>query len=59
MQIFANAISADPEFYSFQRSLEAYRKILESNSTVVLPPNSDLFEFLQSPSGLNGNFEDE
>ena len=59
VQIFANAISADPEFYSFQRSLEAYRKILESNSTVVLPPNSDLFEFLQSPSGLNGNFEDE
>ena len=59
VQIFANAISADPEFYSFQRSLEAYRKILESNSTVVLPPNSDLFEFLQSPSGLNGNFENE
>ena len=59
VQIFANAISADPEFYSFQRSLEAYRKILESNSTVVLPPNSDLFEFLQSPSGLNANFEDE
>ena len=59
VQIFANAISADPEFYSFQRSLDAYRKILESNSTVVLPPTSDLFEFLQSPSGLNGNFEDE
>ena len=59
VQIFANAISADPEFYSFQRSLDAYRKILEANSTVVLPPDSDLFEFLQSPSGLNGNFEDE
>ena len=59
VQIFANAISANPEFYSFQRSLDAYRKILEANSTVVLPPNSDLFEFLQSPSGLNGNFEDE
>ena len=59
VQIFANAVSADPEFYSFQRSLDAYRKILETNSTVVLPPNSDLFEFLQSPSGLNGNFEDE
>ena len=59
VQIFANAVSANPEFYSFQRSLEAYRKILETNSTVVLPPNSDLFEFLQSPSGLNGNFEDE
>ena len=59
VQIFADAVSANPEFYSFQRSLEAYRKILEVNSTVVLPPNSDLFEFLQSPSGINGNFEDE
>ena len=59
VQIFANAISADPEFYSFQRSLDAYRKILEANSTVVLPPDSDLFEFLQSPSGLNRSFEDE
>ncbi len=59
VQIFANAVSANPEFYSFQRSLEAYRKILETNSTVVLPPNSDLFEFLQSPSGLNRSFEDE
>lgn len=59
VQIFADAISADPEFYSFQRSLEAYRKILESNSTVVLPPNSDLFEFLQSPSGLSGDFQNQ
>ena len=56
--IFANAISSNPEFYSFQRSLEAYRKILETNSTVVLPPNSDLFEFLQSPSGLSGDFSE-
>ena len=56
IQIFANAISADPEFYSFQRSLEAYRKILLTNSTVVIPPDSELFEFLQSPSGLSGDF---
>ena len=58
VQIFADAISSNPEFYSFQRSLDAYRKILESNSTVVIPPNSDLFEFLQSPSGLSGDFEE-
>ena len=57
IQIFADAVSADPEFYSFQRSLDAYRKILESNSTMVLPADSNLFEFLQSPSGLSGDFE--
>ena len=58
VQVFADAISANPEFYSFQRSLDAYRKILQTNSTVVIPPNSDLFEFLQSPSGLSGDFEE-
>lgn len=57
IQIFADSISADPEFYAFQRSLEAYRKIFETNSTVVLPADSDLFEFLQSPDGLNERFE--
>ena len=51
IQIFAEAISEDPEFYAFQRSLEAYRKIFEMNSTVVLPADSDLFEFLQSQDG--------
>ena len=56
VEIFAEATSSNPEFYSFRRSLEAYRKILEANSTVVLPPDSDLFEFLQSPGGLSGDF---
>ena len=59
IQIFAEAISADPEFYAFQRSLEAYRKIFESNSTVVLPADSDLFEFLQSGDGIKDRFGTE
>ena len=57
IKIFAAAIAADPEFYGFQRSLEAYRKIFESNTTVVLPADSDLFEFLQSQDGLNKSFD--
>ena len=56
VEIFAEAIAADPAFYSFQRSLQAYKKIFESNATVVLPADSDLFEFLQSYDGLNGAF---
>jgi membrane protease subunit HflC len=56
IKIFAAAIAADPEFYGFQRSLEAYRKIFESNTTVVLPADSDLFEFLQSQDGNNERF---
>ena len=52
--IFAGALEQDPEFYTFQRSLEAYKKFLPQNTTVVLPANSDLFRFLQSPTGTNG-----
>ena len=59
VEIFAEAVSADPAFYSFQRSLQAYKKILASNATVVLPADSDLFEFLQSYDGLNGAFGGE
>ena len=54
ISIFADALEQDPEFYTFQRSLEAYKKFLTQNTTVVLPAKSDLFQFLQSPTGTNG-----
>jgi membrane protease subunit HflC len=50
ISIFAEALEQDPEFYRFQRTLEAYGKFMTDNTTIVLPANSDLFEFLQSPS---------
>ena len=49
VQIFADAIGRDTDFYTFQRSLEAYKRIFERQTTVVLPADSDLFQFLQSP----------
>ena len=33
--IFADALERDPEFYSFQRSLEVYRTYLAQNATLV------------------------
>ena len=47
--IFAEALEQDPEFYAFLRSLDAYAMFLGDHTTVVLPANSDLFKFLQSP----------
>ena len=47
--IYAAALEQDPEFYAFLRSLDAYALFLGENATVVLPANSDLFKFLQSP----------
>jgi membrane protease subunit HflC len=51
IEIFAQALEQDPEFFAFQRSLEAYRKFLSTNTTVILSSESDLFQFLQDPSG--------
>ena len=48
--IFAEALEQDPDFYRFLRSLDAYALFLGDNTTVVLPADSDLFEFLQSPT---------
>jgi membrane protease subunit HflC len=49
-RIYAEAYSRNPEFYSFYRSLEAYRSSLRSKSDVmVLEPNSDFFKYLKNP----------
>ena len=52
ISIFADAVGQSPEFYKFQRSLEAYSASLKENSTLVIPAESDLFEFLQSPQPM-------
>jgi membrane protease subunit HflC len=46
--IYASAFGQDPEFYAFLRSLEAYEKLLKSDSTMVLTSESDLFRYLNS-----------
>jgi membrane protease subunit HflC len=49
-RIYAQAFSRNPEFYSFYRSMEAYRESLRNKSDVmVLEPNSDFFKYLRSP----------
>jgi modulator of FtsH protease HflC len=47
ISIFADAYGRDPEFYQFQRTLEAYGKTLGENTTMILSPNSEFFELLQ------------
>jgi membrane protease subunit HflC len=50
--IFAKAFGRDPEFFDFYRSLNAYRKALKGdNSTMVLSPDSEFFNYLQSDQG--------
>ena len=47
IEIFARALEQDPEFFVFQRSLEAYKTFLTSNTTVVLSSEADLFQVLE------------
>jgi membrane protease subunit HflC len=49
-RIYAEAFQKNPEFYSFYRSMEAYRESLRSRSDVmVLDPSSDFFKYLKNP----------
>ncbi|MEM9638027.1 MAG: protease modulator HflC [Pseudomonadota bacterium] len=51
--IFAQAFGADPEFFEFYRSLTAYERSLRgNNSTMVLSPDSEFFNYLRSDQGL-------
>jgi membrane protease subunit HflC len=45
-RIYAEAYSKDAEFYSFLRSLEAYRKTIGEGTTMVLAPDHDFFRLL-------------
>ncbi|MDX8351240.1 protease modulator HflC [Cognatiyoonia sp. IB215182] len=51
-EIFAQAFGADPEFFEFYRSMTAYQRSLQpGNSTMVLSPDSDFFNYLKSDQG--------
>lgn len=47
--IYASAFNQNAEFYSFYRSLEAYRQSFKSkNDVLVIEPNSDFFKYLKN-----------
>jgi membrane protease subunit HflC len=47
---YAEAFQRNPEFFSFYRSMEAYRSSLRNKGDVmVLDPSSDFFKYLKNP----------
>lgn len=53
VRIFAEAYGADPRFFDFFRSLQAYRVALGDGATsFVLSPDTPFFRFFQDPGGL-------
>ena len=47
-RIYASAYNRDQSFYSFLRTLKSYETALANDTTLVLPPNSEYFKYLQS-----------
>jgi len=45
-RIYAEAFSADPEFYGFMRKLESYGKFLDEKTTIILSSDSELLDLL-------------
>jgi membrane protease subunit HflC len=48
---YATAFQKDPEFYSFWRSVDAYKQSFKNKGDVmVLEPTSDFFKYLRNPA---------
>jgi modulator of FtsH protease HflC len=47
-RIYAEAYNQDPELYEFLKTLEAYRTVIDKNTSLVLSTDSDLLRLLQS-----------
>lgn len=51
-KIYADAYNQDAEFYSFYRSLNAYKEAFNQQGDImVLQPDSDFFRYLTQPDG--------
>ncbi|TAK88053.1 MAG: protease modulator HflC [Betaproteobacteria bacterium] len=46
-RVYGAAYSADPEFYAFSRTLEAYKEGQNKNSVVILTTDSDYYRYLK------------
>lgn len=49
-RVYADAYNQDPEFYSFQRTLESYRKVIGDNTRLIISSDSDFYRYLQGIS---------
>ena len=47
-RIFAEAYGADPDFFAFYRSMQAYDAALKSDARAILSPRSDFFRYFST-----------
>jgi membrane protease subunit HflC len=46
-KIYGESLSRAPDFYRFVRSIDAMKKTVDKDTTIVLPVDSDLFRLLR------------
>lgn len=47
IKIYADAYQADPDFYEFVRTMDAYKEIFDDQTKLVLTPESDFLRYLK------------
>ena len=47
VEIYASAFKSDPQFYTFVRTLEAYQKVIDDRTTLILSTNSELLDLMK------------
>jgi len=47
VNIYAQAYSQNPEFYSFLKTVETYKNTIDASSTVILTTDSDYYRYLK------------
>ena len=47
--IFAQAYGADPDFFAFYRSMQAYDAAFKSDTRAIISPKSDFFRYFSNP----------
>lgn len=49
VRIYAEAYNQDPEFFSFVRHLEVYKKVFSADTTLLMRPNSEILKYVDGP----------
>lgn len=48
IRIYADAYSKDPQFYQLVRTLEAYEKFIDKDTTIIMTADTELLKFINS-----------
>lgn len=46
-KIYADKLNKDPDFFEFIRSMEAYKKVLNNNTKLLLSPDAKFFKYIK------------